>query len=392
MIAPNYSFWFKSVQLMAHFLRSRPWDTLWVFIGSATKLCPPLSCNASNEIVIMLHSFKAASSHGTFFAHRLRQFVLSLCVASLAFTVAVPSIAQTYPAKPLRLLAGFGAGAGSDAMVRQVSALMASQLGQAVNVENKPSSGSLSAAADMASAPADGYTLFAADNGFLVYNPALYKKLSYDPAVFAPIGVIARAPLMLVTHPGAGFKHVRDMLDKAKTSSSKIAYASPGTGSPFHLAMELLKNRAGVPLARVPFGSDAAALKDVLAGQVDLAVIDLPSAMPHIRSGKLQVLATFASKRLNVAPDAPALNELGYKDIEAYLWQSLVVHAATPKEIQARLSQAMQAALAQSAVRKNLPDNGWEILASDAGLMSAFVAADTRVWHRIIKEGGITAD
>jgi tripartite-type tricarboxylate transporter receptor subunit TctC len=363
-----------------------------VFISSATKLCRFTSPNAFNEIVTMLHLFKAISSHETFFAHRLRKFVLLGCAVSLGFTLAASSIAQTYPTKPLRLLASFGAGAGSDAMVRQVSVVMASQLGQAVNVENKPSAGSLSAATDMAAAPADGYTLFAADNGFLVYNAALYKKLSYDPAVFAPIGVMARAPLVLVTHPSAGFKHVRDMLDKAKTAQTKIAYASPGTGSPFYLAMELLKNRSGVQFARVPFGSDAAALKDVLAGQVDLTVIDLPSAMPHIRSGKLQVLATFANKRLSVAPDAPALNELGYKDTEAYLWQSLVVHAATPKDIQARLSQAMQAALAQSAVRKNLPDNGWEILGSDAGLMSAYIAADTRVWHRLIKEAGISAD
>lgn len=315
-----------------------------------------------------------------------------MCAGLLVVGWAAPAAAQSYPGKPLRLLAGFGAGGGSDVMVRQVGAQMASQLGQAVTVENKPSTGSIQAATETANAPADGYTLLAADNGMLVYNSVLYKKLPYDPTGFAPIGVMARTPLMLVASPGAGFKHVRDMLDKAKTAQSKIAYASPGTGSPFHLAMELLKMRAGVQFARVPFGSDAAALKDVLAGQIDLTVIDLASAMPHIRSGKLQVLATFASRRVNAAPDAPALNELGFKDMEAYLWQGLLVSAATPKDIQNRLSQAMQTAMTQAAVRKSLPDNGWETLASDPALMNAFIAADTSVWHRLIKEMGLKLD
>jgi tripartite-type tricarboxylate transporter receptor subunit TctC len=315
-----------------------------------------------------------------------------LAFIALSAWLSASAVAQNFPNKPVRMVAGFGAGGGSDAMVRQVSAQMASQLGQAVNVENKPGAGSTAAVADLLAAPADGYTIFAADNGVMVYNAALYKKLPYDAAALAPLGVMARAPLMLVTHPGAGFKHVRDMLDKAKTAQPKIAYASPSVGSPFHVTMETFKKRADVPFVRVPFGSDAAALKDVVAGQVDLAVIDLPSALPHIKTGKLQVLATFAGRRVNAAPDAPSVSELGFKDLEAYLWQSLVVPAATPKEVQTRLNQAMQSAMAQNAVRKSLQENGWEILASDAGLMSAYVAADTRVWHRLIKEAGISAD
>ncbi|MFM7330072.1 MAG: Bug family tripartite tricarboxylate transporter substrate binding protein [Brachymonas sp.] len=315
-----------------------------------------------------------------------------MALVSLVGSLAALAFAQNFPNKPVRMLAGFGAGGGSDAMVRQVSAQMASQLGQAVNVDNKPGAGSASAVADLLAAPADGYTIFAADNGVMVYNAALYKKLPYDANALAPLGVMARAPLMLVTHPGAGFKHVRDMLDKAKIAQPKIAYASPSVGSPFHVAMETFRKRAEVPFVRVPFGSDAAALKDVLAGQVDLAVIDLPSALPHIKSGKLQVLATFANRRLNAAPDAPSVSELGFKDLEAYLWQSLVVQAGTSKEVQTRLSNAMQAALGQNAVRKSLTDNGWEILSSDAGLMSAFIAVDVRIWHKNIKEAGISAD
>jgi tripartite-type tricarboxylate transporter receptor subunit TctC len=318
---------------------------------------------------------------------RLTKFFLAGSGMLLAFA----ATAQNYPAKPVRVLAGFGSGGGSDVMVRQVSTLMASQIGQAINIENKPGAGSLQILSEALGAPADGYTLMAVDNGVLVYNAALYKKLPYDPATLTPLGMMARAPLMLVTHPGAGFKHVRDMLDKAK-GPTKLTYASPSIGSPSHVAMEMLKNRAGVPLVRVPFGSDAAALKDVLAGQVDMAAVDLPSAMAHIRSGKLQVLATFGSKRTNAAADAPAVTELGYKDLEAYMWQSLVVSVATPKEVQTKLSTSMQAAMGNAGLRKSLSDAGWEILASDAGLMSAYVAADTRVWHKLIKEAGISAD
>lgn len=331
---------------------------------------------------------QSAALRACFFSAPLRWF----CASVTALSLATPVAAQTYPTKPLRMVASFAAGGGSDVMVRQVGVQLAGQLGQAVTLDNKPSAGSLQAANEVAAAPADGYTLFVADNGALVYNAALYKKLPYDPAAFAPIGVMARAPLLLVSHPGAGFKHVRDMLDKAKTQQSKLAYASPNIGSPFHVAMEMFKNRAGVQMVRVPFGSDVAALKDVLAGQVDLTVIDLPSALPFIRSGKLQVLATFANRRLNAAPDAPSMSELGFKDAEAYLWQSLAVSSATPKEVQARLSQAMQSAMSQGALRKSLADNGWEILASDPTLMTAFIAADARVWHRLIKEAAISAD
>jgi tripartite-type tricarboxylate transporter receptor subunit TctC len=320
----------------------------------------------------------------------LLRFAKSLLVSS-AMLLAFAAAAQNYPAKPVRVLAGFGSGGGSDAMVRQVSTLMAGQIGQAMNVENKPGTGSVQIVSDALNAPADGYTVMALDNGVFVYNAVLYKKLPYDAAALASIGMLARAPLMLVTHPGAGFKHVRDMLEKAK-GPTKLTYASPSVGNPSHVAMEMLKKRAAVPIVRIPFGSDASALKDVLAGQVDLAVIDLPSAMPHIRSGKLQVLATFGSKRVNAAADAPAVAELGYTDLAMFVWQSLAVSASTPKEVQAKLTASMQTAMGNANLRKNLTDAGWEILASDAGLMSAYVAADTRVWHKLIKEAGISAD
>jgi tripartite-type tricarboxylate transporter receptor subunit TctC len=342
-----------------------------VSIASTTVYCP-----------IMNHSFSCLL--------RNSKFLLTAGCRLLAFA-AQSALAQTYPTKPVRVLAGFGSAGGSDAMLRQVSTLMAGSLGQALNVENKPGAGSLQMLSEGLGAPADGHTLMAVDNGVLVYNAALYKKLPYDPAALAPIGTLARAPLMLVTHPGAGFKHVRDMLEKAK-GPTKLTYASPSVGNPMHVAMEMLKNRAGVPLVRIPFGSDAAALKDVLAGQVDLAAVDLPSALPHIRSGKLQVLATFSGKRMNAAPDAPAVSELGFKDAEAYVWQSFAVPAATPKDVQAKLTASMQAAMSNTGLRRSLTEAGWEILASDAGLMSAYVAADTRVWHKLIKEAGISAD
>lgn len=316
----------------------------------------------------------------------------ALIACAWALAVAVPAAAQNFPAKAMRVVSSAGAGSGSDALLRQVSAQMARDLKQDISVDNKPSAGSASSASDVLNAAPDGHSLLAADNGAMAFTAALYKKPPFDPAALAPIGVMARAPVLLVSHPGAGFKHVRDMLEKAKSQPTKLAYASPPAGSLFHVTMELLKNRAAVPFVRVPFGSDAAALKDLLGGQVDLAAIDLPSAMPHIRSGKLQVLATFSAKRTNAAPDAPALAELGFKDIDAYIWQSLAVPAATPKEIQVRLSTSMQTALGSNAVRKAATDNGWEILASDPSLMIALIAADARIWQRLIKEIGVTLD
>jgi tripartite-type tricarboxylate transporter receptor subunit TctC len=317
---------------------------------------------------------------------------LPICLALCLGMLGSLAMAQNFPAKPLRYVTASAAGGGTEAMLRTVTAQMAKELGQTIAVDNKPSAGGIAAVMEVLRAPADGYTLLAADNGMLVHNPAVYKKLPYDPNAFAPLGVIARAPLMLVASQQSGYKTAKDFLDAVRANPGKVAYASPGTGSPGHLAMEVLRSRAGMQMARVPFGSDAAAVKDVLDGSLPVMVIDLPSALPHLRAGKLIALATFSKNRVNAASEAPTVAELGFINFEAYMWQGLAVPVATAKDVQTKLAQSMQAALGNSAIRKSLADTGWEFLASDPGLMTATIMVDSRVWHRIIKDSGISAD
>jgi tripartite-type tricarboxylate transporter receptor subunit TctC len=177
-----------------------------------------------------------------------------------------------------------------------------------------------------------------------------------------------------------------------KNSPGKFSYASPGNGSPHHLAMELFKSRTNTFVVHVPYRGAAPAVQDVMGGQVPLMMVDASVGMPHIKSGKLIPLAVMSAKRIAQLPELPTVKELGFKDVEAYAWQGLVVPKNTPSDIQARLSTEMQTAISNPAVRKRLTDAGWEPVPSDANLLSAYIAIENVMWRKLIKERGITLD
>ncbi|MBA2672394.1 tripartite tricarboxylate transporter substrate binding protein [Ramlibacter sp.] len=298
-----------------------------------------------------------------------------------------------YPSKPIKWIVGYPPGGGTDYLARTVATQMAEQLKQPIVIDNKPGAAGMIGADAAAKAEPDGYTVFTADNGILVYNPALYKKISYNPERdFAPLGLIARVPLIVVAAPSANIKTAADFADNLKRNPGRLSYASPGNGSPHHLAMELLKNQAGLFVVHVPYRGAAPAMQDVMGGQVPLMVVDASSAMTHIKSGKLVPLLHFSAKRMAQLPDVPTAMELGYKGVEAYAWQGLVVPAATPQPVRERLSREMQAAVANPAVRKKLADAGWDPIQSDGQLMSVYTMAETRKWHKLIKDRGITVE
>ena len=298
-----------------------------------------------------------------------------------------------YPAKPIRWIVGYPPGGGTDYLARTVAAQMSEQLKQPIVIENKPGAAGMIGADAAAKAEPDGYTLFTADNGILVYNPALYKKIAYNPERdFAQLGLIARVSLVVVAAPTANIRTPADLADTLKRNPGRLSYASPGNGSPHHLAMELLKTPAGLFVVPGPSRGAAPAMQDVMGGQVPLMVVDVSSAISHIKSGKLVPLLTFSARRTPQLPDVPTAMELGYKDVEAYAWQGLVVPAATPQPVRERLSREMQAAVANPAVRRKLADAGWEPIQSDAQLMAAYAMAETRKWHKLIKDRGITAE
>ena len=320
-----------------------------------------------------------------------RALLLAGMAAATGARSAVP--AQHFPNKPVKWIVGYPAGGGSDYLARAIAAQMSGQMGQQVIIENRAGAGAIIGAEAAAHSPGDGYTLFTADNGVLVYNPALYKKLPYDPTRdFAPIGLMARAPLLIVAAPNAQIKTAAELLDALKKNPGKLSYASPGNGSPHHLAMELFKNQAGLFVVHVPYRGAAPALQDVMGGQVPLMVVDTSSGMSAIKAGKLVPLAMFSGKRIAQLPDVPTVIELGYKDVEAYAWQGMVVPSSTPKEIQQKLSLEMQAALNNPAVRKKLNEAAWEPVPSDGTMMSIYTLAETRKWHKLIRDRGISVE
>ena len=326
----------------------------------------------------------------------MRPFIRCFHLAALAAATllhAGVAAAQAFPAKPLRWVVAYAPGGGSDQLARTVAAQLSTQLGQQVIVENRPGGATVIAAELVARAPADGYTIFTSDNGTLIYNTALFKRLPYDPQKdFAPVGLMARFPLILAANPASGYANARQLVEAIRKSPGKLSYASPGIGSPHHLAMEMLKERAKLEVEHVAYKGAAPAVQDVVGGQVPLMVVDTASGLPMLRAGRLKPMAVFSRTRLPSLPDVPTLMELGLTDIEAFAWQGMVVPAATPADVVGKLSTELRRAIESPAVKARLQEIGLETIASDPQAMSAYWSSELRYWPKLIRDRQISLD
>lgn len=322
-----------------------------------------------------------------------RTLALAGALFSLVSACANAADADAYPSKPVRWIVAYAAGGGSDALARTVGAQLSTQIGQAVLIENKPGGATVIAAELVSKAPGDGYTVFTADNGTLVFNTALFKKLSYDPNKdFAPVGLMAKVPLILAVNPNAGYASAKELVEAMRKSPGKLNYASPGMGSPHHMAMEMLKERAKLDVVHVAYKGAAPAIQDVVGGQLSLMVVDTAAGMQMIKAGKLKPLATFSKTRVPLLPDVPTLIELGYTDIEAAAWQGLVVPASTPSDVVAKLSAELQKAVASAAVQTQFATMGIEPMPSDAIGMSKHWSEESKYWPKLIRDRQISLD
>jgi tripartite-type tricarboxylate transporter receptor subunit TctC len=315
--------------------------------------------------------------------------------AALALTVLLPSLAaaQAWPAaKPIRWVVAYPAGGGSDFLARQLAPQLSKQLAQTIVIDNRPGAAGIIGTDNAAKSPPDGYTIVTGDNGAMVFHEAMYKKIPYAPGDLAPVGFMARFPLVLAVHPGAGFSSARQLLDEIKRNPGKYSYASPGIGSPHHLAMELLKDRTKSFVVHVPYRGTALAVQDVISGQVPMMVLDTAAGLPQIRSGKVKALAVMSKKRIATLPDVPTLDELGIKDFEVTAWQGLFVPKGTPPEIVSRLSGEMGKAIATPDVKAKLEDFGLEVLPGVGPALASFIQAETRFWHALIRERQLSAE
>ena len=301
--------------------------------------------------------------------------------------------AQAYPSKPIRWLVPYPAGGGSDFLARTIGQQLSTQIGQSVVVENKPGGNTAIAASEVARAPADGYTVLTADNGTMVFNTALYGKLSYNPDKdLTPVTLMGRIPMILVAGPASDAKDAKDFIAKAKAAPGKISYGSAGAGSPHHLAMELLKTRTGLHMVHIPYRGAAPALGDLAGGQIPVMMVDMAAGAGFIKSGKIRPLAVANDKRLPQLPDVPTFAELGMKGVEAAALVGLVAPAALPADVKATLQKQVAAAIEQPAVKQKLIEFGVEPVGSSSQAYADLLKAENARWHKLIKDLKITLD
>jgi tripartite-type tricarboxylate transporter receptor subunit TctC len=321
-----------------------------------------------------------------------RRSALALAAASAAIAMPLGSFAQGWPAKPIRWVVAYPAGGGSDFLARQLAPQLGKQLGQTIVIDNRPGAAGIIGTDNAAKSAPDGYTIVTGDNGAMVFHSAMYKKLPYDPKDLVPVGFMARFPLILAVNPNSGFTSASQLLDEIKKNPGKYSYASPGIGSPHHLAMELLKDRTKAFVVHVPYRGTAPAVQDVIGGQVPMMVLDTAAGLPQIRSGKVKALAVMSKKRIPSQPDVPTLDEIGIKDFDVTAWQALFVPKGTAPEIVARLTAEMNKAITTPDVKARLEDFGLEVTPSDGPALAAFLRNETAFWHKLIKERGLSAE
>jgi tripartite-type tricarboxylate transporter receptor subunit TctC len=312
--------------------------------------------------------------------------------AGLGIAAARGAVAQpAWPDRSLRWVVGYPAGGASDTFARLIGQQMGAKLGYSVVVENRPGGGAVLASETVARSPADGYTFLHVDNGILVYNPALYSKLPYDPDKdLAGVGFIGRFPLFLVVRPDSPANSLMDYI--ALSKSRPPTYGTPAVASPHHLAMEMLKRRAGFDATHVPYRGGPAAMQDLLSGAVDSVVIDCATGIPFIRDRKVKTLVVLSEQRSASAPEVPTAREMGHPEAVAYGWQGMSVPAGAPAAVIARLNQELNAAVASPELQARMTSLGIENAPWSPSDFNGFVAKENALWRPLIRDLGIRLD
>ncbi len=298
----------------------------------------------------------------------------------------------TYPIKPVRVIVGFPAGGGSDALARLLSGALTERFGQSFLVENRPGANTIVATEYVRTQPADGYTLLFVSASVAI-NPSLYK-LSYDAERdFSPVSIVAIVPLLLVTPNSVPAKNVMELFALARAQPGKLSYASFGQGSSAHLAAEMLLLATGTDMIHVPYKGSAPAIQDVLGGRITMMLPGIGSAIHLAREGKLRALAVSTAKRVPGAPDIPTIAESGIPGFDVATWESVQVPTGTPGEIIARLNTAIREVIAGSELRQKMVALGFEPDATRTPAESAqFIRAERFKWGRVVKERNITVE
>ena len=298
-----------------------------------------------------------------------------------------------WPNQSIRWIVPYPAGGGTDVLARSISEAMRPLVGQAFVIDNRPGAATNIGADLVAKSRPDGYTVMSADNAVLAFNEFLFSKLPYHPEKdFTYIGAFGRFPLALVVNPQFPAKTLKELLDYARANPGKLNYASPGNGSPHHLAMELFKERTRTFITHIPYRGAAPALQDVMAGQVPCMFLDLPAGLPAITTGKVRALAIGSAKRVAQLPDLPTLAESGVKESEVYAFQGMLGPAGLPADVVAKLNDAINKALQSPDVVKRMHDYGMEAQPGTPQQFLAMARAESRRWGAVIRAAGVKLD
>lgn len=313
------------------------------------------------------------------------------CFAVLA--VAIPAFANAFPTGNIEWVVPYAAGGGSDVVARVVAAEMSKSLGQPIIINNRPGAGTNIGAAYAAKAKADGHLVLTADTATLAANQFLYSKPGYNAEQdFAPVGLIARFPMILVVNPSVPASNLNEFMAWVKAQPNPVAFGTPGAGSPHHLATELFSDATGLKLLHAPYKGAAPAVQDVIGGQLPFMIVDTAVGGPHIRAGKLKAIGVASLKRVQGFETIPTLDEQGLKGFEAYAWQGMVAPAKTPAAAIGKLNTALVAAINSDAAKARFQTLGLEAIPGTPAEMAAYAKGEREKWGKVIKSKGIKLD
>jgi len=314
-------------------------------------------------------------------------------LAAAAGSAMLPHLGAHAQANTLRWVVPYPPGGGTDVLGRTLAEAMRGPLGMTIVIENKPGASTNIAAQDVARAAPDGRTVLQADNALMAFNEHLFQKMPVDPDKdFSYIGGIGKFPLALVVHPDFPAKNFKEFMAYVRANPGKVNYASPGNGSPHHLAMEMFKNRTGTFLVHIPYRGAAPAMQDVMAGQVPVMFLDLASGLTTIQSGKVRAIAYGGKERTNLLPGVPTLIEENVREVEVFAFQGLLGPAGMPAATVQRLNAELNKALANTTVLKRFLDFGMQPMPGTPEQFRAFARNEAKRWGPIIKANGITLD
>jgi tripartite-type tricarboxylate transporter receptor subunit TctC len=317
----------------------------------------------------------------------IRLFLTSLALA------ASTHLAVAQDTKPIEWVVGYAAGGGSDSVARATAEAMSKHLARPVVINNKPGAATNIAADYVARSKDYGSVMLTADFATLAANPFLFSKLSYNAEKdLAPVGMLARFPLVLVVGPQVPATNFKEFIAWAKAQTGGVNYASAGAGSPHHLATELLREKAGIAMTHVAYRGAAPAMQDILGGQVPFMMVDTASGNQFVLAGKVKAIGVASAKRIATLPDVPTLAEQGLSDFEAYAWQGLAVPSGTPSDTVAKLNKALVDALNSTTVQARFQALGVEGLPGTPNDMAKYVKDERERWGRLIKATGIRID